>query len=150
MYIVHAIVFLVNALLSSEGLRPDKHWAFLANPVAFDPRNDPRTPEKLQILENRSSPPSQNNSGIIVTLMLNCKINGTVHIFFLKKSYLSPHNQHLNLAGKFRKVGFFAPGGLWKWGQGKFSQNLVFDKFAFSLNIAVLMHPNGPKCIRNE
>ena len=22
--------------------------------------------------------------------MLNCKINGTVHIFFLKKSYLSP------------------------------------------------------------
>ena len=65
------LFLLVKALLSSEGLRPDKHWAFLANPVAFDPRNDPRTPEKLQILENRSSPPSQNNSGIIVTLMIS-------------------------------------------------------------------------------
>ena len=27
---------------------------------------------------------------ILAVHMLNCKINGTVHIFFLKKSYLSP------------------------------------------------------------
>jgi len=25
-----------------------------------------------------------------------------------------------------------------------------FDKLAYSLNIAVLMHPNGPKCLINE
>ena len=31
-----------------------------------------------------------------------------------------------------------------------FSRNLIFDKLAFSLNIAVLVHPNGPKCLRNE
>ena len=27
---------------------------------------------------------------VMMMLMSNCKINGTVHIFFLKKSYLSP------------------------------------------------------------
>jgi len=25
-----------------------------------------------------------------------------------------------------------------------------FDKLEFSLNIAVLMHPNGPKCLKND
>ena len=45
---------------------------------------------------------------------------------------------------------FLSPGGLWKVGKGKFSQNLVFDKLTFSLNIAVLMHLYGPKCLRNE
>ena len=32
----------------------------------------------------------------------------------------------------------------------KFSKNLFFDKLEFSLNIAVLMHPNGPKCLKND
>ena len=32
----------------------------------------------------------------------------------------------------------------------KFSENLFFDKLEFSLNIAVLMHPNGPKCLKND
>ena len=45
---------------------------------------------------------------------------------------------------------FSSPGGLWKVGKGKFSKIRVFDKLAFSLNIAVLMHPNGPKCLKNE
>merc|ERR1719239_1424442 len=32
----------------------------------------------------------------------------------------------------------------------KMTSNLVFDKMAFSLNSAVVIHPNGPKCLRNE
>ena len=37
--------------------------------------------------------------------MLNCKINGTVHIFFLKKSYLSPRCPKL--------PHFFSSGHFW-------------------------------------
>ena len=31
-----------------------------------------------------------------------------------------------------------------------FPETQFFDKLAFSLNMAVFMHPNGPKCLRNE
>merc|ERR1719239_1753099 len=32
----------------------------------------------------------------------------------------------------------------------KMTSNLVFDEKTFSLNNTVVMHPNGPKCLRNE
>ena len=33
--------------------------------------------------------------------------------------------------------------------EAKFSQNFDFQLLAFSLDIAVVIHPNGPKCLRN-
>ena len=38
-------------------------------------------------------------------------------------------------------------GTLWVW---FFSSNSVFDQLMFSLNTAVVIHPKGHKCLRNE
>ena len=52
--------------------------------------------------------------------------------------------------GKLRNHSKIAPGGLRNSYCDFFPKNLVFDKLAFSLNMAVFLHPNGPKCLRNE
>merc|ERR1712208_236201 len=55
--------------------------------------------------------------------------------------------------GKLRNQSKIAPGGLSKRESILFFRNLVFAKLeqlGFSLNIAVVMHPNGPKCLRYE
>ena len=58
---------------------------------------------------------------------------------------------YLGVCGKLRNRSEIAPEWwsveMWEY---LFSWNLFFDKLAFSLNMAVFMHPNGPKCLRNE
>ena len=57
------------------------------------------------------------------------------------------------VCGKLSNQSKIAPGGLSKRENILFFRNLVFAKLeqlGFSLNIAVVMHPNGPKYLRNE
>ena len=58
---------------------------------------------------------------------------------FFKKIYFSDFTSIYDtrtLMGKIRKVWLFAPYGMNNRAQGKFSENLVFDKLEFSLNTA--------------
>ena len=57
------------------------------------------------------------------------------------------HTFNLAKIGKGQKV---APFHLRKRVIFFLRETCFFDKLAFSLNITVVMHPNGPKCLRNE
>ena len=76
------------------------------------------------------------------------------HSQILLKDYVfwqfSINPGYVGVYGKLRNHSKIAPGGLRNSYCDFFPKNLVFDKLAFSLNMAVFLHPNGPKCLRNE
>ena len=54
--------------------------------------------------------------------------------------------------GKVRKCQKVAPCDLWKWLNLFYMKSyflVILEQLGFSLNIAVAMHPNGPKGLRN-
>ena len=57
------------------------------------------------------------------------------------------------LIGKFRKCQKVAPCDLWKRLTVFYMKSyflVILEQLVSSLNIAVEMHPNGPKCLGNE